>query len=420
MAKKLLIITILLVTSFSLIAQWTCETIDPEFDDAIKIAYTQEKNGAQLMISEYKSILSYDTWTNNSRSVDILWDVLNASGEFGLGGDYEWLKGEGNFRQSLLTGSFPPEIFNILTEAGNIPLILIGNSNSYCADGQSCSVYSFEISLKIGESFKRYKYGTDFIISYLRDGRNGYYKIEWPSKEFWRDFKAANSMKIRIKHNSDSDYQYYEFDMSGSSKAYNYVTADHQVILEEDWVERFVNNYKRKPKDIEMAFYNCVRHYALNLDDEVEYDESDNYCFLHDIDGDNIPELWIVAGSGECCKDLFAYSYEKNTGNVIKEFATSAGHSVIGIGNNYVTLLMTHQNVVGFSKISFDGEELTEKILFKSEFIWDDDSEDYIEHVELDIVEDNLPVESTAPKIASLDDFKEWIELWELWKIEKE
>ena len=33
MAKKLLIITLLLATSFSLMAQWTCETIDPEFDN---------------------------------------------------------------------------------------------------------------------------------------------------------------------------------------------------------------------------------------------------------------------------------------------------------------------------------------------------------------------------------------------------
>ena len=35
MAKKILLIFILLVITFSLMAQWTCETIDPEFDDAI-------------------------------------------------------------------------------------------------------------------------------------------------------------------------------------------------------------------------------------------------------------------------------------------------------------------------------------------------------------------------------------------------
>ena len=61
MAKKLLIITILLATSFSLMAQWTCETIDPEFDNATKVAYNNtDNNKAQLMMSDYLPTATYD------------------------------------------------------------------------------------------------------------------------------------------------------------------------------------------------------------------------------------------------------------------------------------------------------------------------------------------------------------------------
>ena len=62
MAKKILLISILLVTTFSLMAQWTCETIDPEFDNATKVAYNTDNNKAQLILVEYQTIFTYINW----------------------------------------------------------------------------------------------------------------------------------------------------------------------------------------------------------------------------------------------------------------------------------------------------------------------------------------------------------------------
>ena len=321
-------------------------------------------------------------------------------------------------------------------ELGNVPLILAVDHY-----WELQAPYSFDISLKVGASYNNYRSGIDFNISYkwAEKRRVGYYHIEWLSRDFWRDFRAASSVKIRIKQNRDSDYQYYEFSMSGSSNAFKYVTIGHEVIWVEDLAECTIKVFEvmktkeeqkeaerqreieqlikesEKPNDMYDAYNNCLKLYIHNYYG-YEYIESDNYCFLHDIDGDGAPELWLVVGSGECCKYLLAYSYEKNSGKVKEVFETEAGHSVFGVVGNIITHWYSHMDVNILSKISFDGKEIIEKSIFESEYVWDDDSEDWIEHVELDVVKDNMPqkdnklVESTIPDTVSLDNFKE---LWD-------
>lgn len=250
MAKKLLIITILLVTSFSLMAQWTCETIDPEFDDAIKIAYTQENNGAQLMISDYLLLGTnqFGGYFKFSSIGDAAENYISRMLLFYLYDVYgidrsDLTENEIEIKSHLLWFD------SVSNGPGNIPMILVTDEKHYCEDDY-CSVYSFEISFKIGESYKRYRNSNmiemfplpkdEIIASYKYDWdkRLGYYNVEWPSKEFWKDFKAASSVKFRIKYNENSDYQYYEFNMSGSAKAFNYATANHKVLWLEDWIER--------------------------------------------------------------------------------------------------------------------------------------------------------------------------------------
>ena len=437
MAKKLLIITILLVTSFSLMAQWTCETIDPEFDDAYKVAYTQENNSGRLLIGEYRSLESYINFTSSETNLenhiflylrnqdDINWEEMEV---------LDWLE----YTQQYL--------YRHIEDAGNIPILLnFSPVDAYYCNEDYCSVYSFDVSFKVGESHKQYKnthnnYYTlieersviplksdEIVVSYKYDRKNrlGSYYIEWPSKDFWKDFNAASSVKIRIKHNENSNYQYYEFNMNGSAKAFNFVTTNHTVYWLEDLAREFKKDFKDKvqlykkelineanmPNDIYTAYNNCLNLYLYNCYDEYVYDEYHNYCFLHDIDSNGIPELWIVVGSAECCKGLIAYSYDKSTRKAKKVFESSAGHASILIGDNYISRWMEHSGVCYLDKIFFNGKEIVEKRLFESEEVWDEDSEKWVEHVSLNIVKDNMPMENnkliepTAPDAVPLEDF---------------
>ncbi len=236
MKKILFILTAFIFSFFSLSAQWTCETLDPEFDDALKIAYTEMNNRAKLMIGEYMLMEKYEKFGSQQLSgPDDLWDLIDI-GEY----DKEEMEERiADYRDYSKENQFYTQFFDL----GNIPIVLEGNFRYYSYDDDYYAVYSFEVSFKLGEIFKKYKSENDFYVSYKYDRKSGIgcYYIEWPSKEFWRDFRAASSVKIRIKHNRDSDYQYYEFNMSGSSKAFNYVTAGHRVVWMEDVAEEYGN-----------------------------------------------------------------------------------------------------------------------------------------------------------------------------------
>ncbi len=248
MVKKSFLIAAILISSFTLMAQWTCETIDPEFDNARKVAYTEENNGARLTMGEYLSLWSYANWGSKQWGLsDILWDLLQYTDE------YDWIETKADFKDALRQGAFPDSYLGFMDDAGNIPFILAGRFRYYCEDDDFYSVYSFEISFKVGETFKKYNSKEDYAISYQYDRKNrvGYYFIEWPSKEFWKDFRASSVVKIRIKHNKDSEYQYYEYNMSGSTKAFNYVTTNHKVVWLEDWIEEFIKEQKEQKEQKE-------------------------------------------------------------------------------------------------------------------------------------------------------------------------
>lgn len=236
MKKILFIFAALILSSFSLSAQWTCKTLDPEFDNPTKIAYTEMNNRAKLMIGEYMLMEKYEKFGSQQLSgPDDLWDLIDI-GEY----DKEEMEERiADYRDYSKENQFYTQFFYL----GNIPIVLEGNFRYYSYDDDYYAVYSFEVSFKLGEIFKKYKSENDFYVSYKYDRKSGIgcYYIEWPSKEFWRDFRAASSVKIRIKHNRDSDYQYYEFNMSGSSKAFNYVTAGHRVVWMEDVAEEYGN-----------------------------------------------------------------------------------------------------------------------------------------------------------------------------------
>lgn len=261
MKKILFILTAFIFSSFSLSAQWTCETLDPEFDDAMKIAYIHDKNGNGLTIGEYCSIWQYNNWVSQQLSIaDFLFNLL----EYDYTGQYDWINTVSDMKDALKAGAFPDSWVDFTSEAGNIPVVLAVEGKYYCGEDDYCSVYSFEISFKIGESYKKYRNYSmsermipldedEIVVSYEYDRKDrvGNYYIEWPSKEFWKDFRAASSVKFRIKQSAKSEYQYYEFNMSGSTKAFNYVTTNHKVVWLEDWIEEFIKEQKEQKEQKE-------------------------------------------------------------------------------------------------------------------------------------------------------------------------
>lgn len=219
-------------------AQWTCETIDPEFEDAQRVAFTEIDNNAKLMMGEILSFFwDYFYWTNSATGLlQPLWDY------FGYDSDFE---------RRFSAGRVSDEELGPIHDVGNIPLVLIGFFNYYCEDGKYCPVNSFDISFKVGDNYKRYHSVDDFYVSYKYLGkeknRNLYgYIIKGPRKEFWSDFKAANSVTIRVKHKAGGDYQYFNFNMAGSTKAYSYVTKNQKIVWLEDWMEEVITFHQKQ------------------------------------------------------------------------------------------------------------------------------------------------------------------------------
>ena len=117
-----------------------------------------------------------------------------------------------------------------------IPIYLIENryNNRGLVAKNDYSVAIMEIWFKVGDEWKIFK-----LSGRKNQGMNAMYF--WPfssmdrsiyhvdinkdiAKVFWSDFKQASSAKILLKDfDSEPEVREYEFDMKGSSKAYNYV-----------------------------------------------------------------------------------------------------------------------------------------------------------------------------------------------------
>ncbi|MBO7445605.1 MAG: hypothetical protein J6T86_04270 [Bacteroidales bacterium] len=248
MKKILFILTTLILSSFSLSAQWTCKTLDPEFDDAERIAYTEENNRAQLMIGEWMPFFDYSIWCSDFQSFDDkIFKLINRISNGRYAGE-EVLHFLSELDESYESDFLSMSCVNAINQHvdddesfGNIPLILAVDHYRKLQ-----APYRFDISLKVGTGYNHYKSDMDFNVSYVwsENEKVGYYRIEWLSRDFWSDFRAASSVKIRIKQNRDSDYQYYEFSMSGSSKAFNFVTLGHKVVWMDDVAECLIKVFE--------------------------------------------------------------------------------------------------------------------------------------------------------------------------------
>ena len=168
---------------------------------------------------------------------------------------------------------------------GNIPLILAVDHYRKLQ-----APYRFDISLKVGTGYNHYKSDMDFNVSYVwsENEKVGYYRIEWLSRDFWSDFRAASSVKIRIKQNRDSDYQYYEFSMSGSSKAFNFVTLGHKVVWMDDVAECLIKVFEvMKAKEAQKEAERQKELEALTPPHKLKFECTERVLYLA------YPNFWL-------------------------------------------------------------------------------------------------------------------------------
>ncbi len=118
-----------------------------------------------------------------------------------------------------------------------IPIYLIveGHNNRGLVAKDDKSVAMMEIWFKLGTEWKIFKQSgskeqgmvAEYFWPFSSLNRSIYFVSFYDkeiAKAFWSDFKQSTSVKIRFKDfDSEQEVREYEFDMKGSSKAYNYV-----------------------------------------------------------------------------------------------------------------------------------------------------------------------------------------------------
>lgn len=116
-----------------------------------------------------------------------------------------------------------------------IYLIIEGHNDRGLVAKDNKSVAIMEIWFKIGTEWKIFKQSGSkeqgMVAEYFRPlsslNRSIYFVSIYDktiAKAFWSDFKQSSLVKIRMKDfDSEQEVKEYEFDMKGSTKAYNHV-----------------------------------------------------------------------------------------------------------------------------------------------------------------------------------------------------
>jgi len=195
--KTLLITLIYLQLSTSTFSQWTSKTIESTFDGNFKKSYTQTNNNGFLFMEE-----------GNIKTDGVYIFKNKQTGDTLLVTQDEHYK---NY-DSLIK-------YNTFIEIRQIPngkkVPFFGLRGSYFCD-DFCYI---DFVLFVGNEKKIYQLrarkSSDSKYYYFQD-------IIW-TDEFILHFKSASKCSIRVNQDYCDD-DYYEFNMSGSTLAYNFIT----------------------------------------------------------------------------------------------------------------------------------------------------------------------------------------------------
>ena len=126
---------------------------------------------------------------------------------------------------------------------------------------------------------------------------------------------------------------------------------------------------------IEQLHQNIVNAYLTKLRN-LRSTDSDNatHYFLHDINKDGIPELWIAGDFGCSCTRAFMYA-----GGALKQIYSGSGlgHSSYHLRDGTLLCHFTHMGSESLDKIVYSGGKVVEKNILKQEDI--EDADEYTE-----------------------------------------
>lgn len=194
--KKAFLFSVAALLCLNALSQWTYQTVDNGLDDPYRIAFSKQNNGGYLKLEPMPSVspcyaIFYITGTyfcDDNPTVNI---------SFLINGEYQ---------KFLIVGEKSSDNKTIFF--GSIE----GNNNA-------------NITTPPGNTIP-YNYGSVNFVPY---------------------FKAASSIKIRVNE-SHCDDDYYEFNMSGSTAAYNYITNGC-----DEWKARIAIEKKEREKQDSIA-----------------------------------------------------------------------------------------------------------------------------------------------------------------------
>lgn len=99
--------------------------------------------------------------------------------------------------------------------------------------------------------------------------------------------------------------------------------------------------------------------------------DDEGFCeyFLHDITGDDIPELWVRCGT--CEADFMLYVYRYGVGQLELMYSTGAGHSSFYCGAGYVIQMVSHMGYSEWYRLTLSGSSLNEEMVFEESDVYD-------------------------------------------------
>ena len=125
------------------------------------------------------------------------------------------------------------------------------------------------------------------------------------------------------------------------------------------------------PKEVQDAY--------IDILDEMAEDYECEYYFIHDINGDRIPELFVQ--TGECEMDYMLHVFTYSGGMAKKVDETGSGHCGFKYGTNCLICGWGHQGASAYWKLTLSGNRLKSTKISRSTF---DKSKKWIDEYDID------------------------------------
>jgi hypothetical protein len=207
MRIRLYCITLLLITASPSYSQWTFKQVKNGFDDPYKIAYTASNNGAVLKLEQTIDKKEFISDTIYARAVSYIYPTYHKDGSLCRHTEKEEVH-----PPSDSTVNYNPEYTFDYKYIKQVAFYLSGGY--HCDDA-----LNVDIVFTVNGEFKKHS----VVGSTSVDKRAVFLIDDLLTSDLLQDFKNCSRIKLRFNE-SHCETDYYEFNMSGSTSALNYMT----------------------------------------------------------------------------------------------------------------------------------------------------------------------------------------------------